>query len=94
MTPPRTRDRRLLAGAVVCFLILVPAALLCAVALVQGTILVDELPPPDLGTATSPEYEALGRQALACGALAVLALAGGVACAVLRQTGPAAPVPR
>jgi hypothetical protein len=90
MTTPRTRARLLLAGAVVCVLILVPAAALAAVALVQGAILVDELPAPDFGAATSPEHAALGRQALVCGAVAVLALAGAVACAVLRQTGPRA----
>ncbi|RIJ34191.1 hypothetical protein DZF93_09005, partial [Clavibacter michiganensis subsp. insidiosus] len=88
MTTPRTRARLLLAGAVVCVLVLVPAAALAAVALVQGAILVDELPPPDFGIATSPEYEALGRQALVCGAVAVLALAGLVVGVVLRQTGP------
>ncbi|OUE22563.1 hypothetical protein BFL34_00088 [Clavibacter michiganensis] len=90
MTTARTRARLLLVGAVVCALVLVPAAALAAVALVQGTILVDQLPPPDSGIATSPEYEALGRQALVRGAVAVLALAGLVACAVLRQTGPTA----
>ncbi|MBM7413003.1 hypothetical protein JOE38_002826 [Clavibacter michiganensis] len=90
MTTARTRARLLLAGAVICFTLLVPAAVLAAVALVQGAILIDELPPPAFGTATSPVHEALGRQALVCGVVAVLALAGGVACAVLRQTGPRA----
>lgn len=87
MTRPRTRARLLLAGAVICVLILVPAAVLAAVALFHGAILIDELPPADYGIATSPEYEALGRQALLCGAVAVLALAGGIACVVLHQTG-------
>ncbi|QOD44426.1 hypothetical protein [Clavibacter zhangzhiyongii] len=94
MTDPRARDRRLLVGAVVCVAVLLPAAVLCAVALVQGAILIDELPPPEFGIASSPEHEALGRQALACGAVAVLALVGAVACAVLRQAGPAAPTRR
>ncbi|WP_435093283.1 hypothetical protein [Clavibacter michiganensis] len=88
--PGRSRDRLLVAGAVLCFAVLVSAALLAAVALAQSAILVDELPPPDLGAATSPEHEALGRRALLAGAVAALALTGGILCVVRRYGVPAA----
>ncbi|MBF4617557.1 hypothetical protein ITJ44_05660 [Clavibacter sp. VKM Ac-2873] len=88
--PGRSRDRLLVAGAVLCVAILVSAALLAAVALVQSAVLVDELPSPDFGTATSPEYEALGRRALLAGAVAALALTGGILCLVRRYAVPAA----
>ncbi|MBF4623344.1 hypothetical protein [Clavibacter sp. VKM Ac-2872] len=89
-SPGRSRDRLLVAGAVLCFAVLVSAALLAAVTLAQSTILIDELPPADYGIATSPEYEALGRQALLCGAVAALALTGGILCVVRRYGVPAA----
>ncbi|RII95313.1 hypothetical protein, partial [Clavibacter michiganensis] len=88
--PDRSRDRLLVAGAVLCFAILAAAALLGAVALGQSAILVDELPSPDLGTATSPEHEALGRRALLAGAVAALALTGGILCVVRRYAVPTA----
>ncbi|MDO4018933.1 hypothetical protein QKG38_10235 [Clavibacter michiganensis] len=88
--PGRSRDRLLVAGAVLCFAILASAALLAAVALAQSAILIDELPPPDFGTATSPEHEALGRRALLAGAVAALALTGGILCVVRRYAVAAA----
>jgi hypothetical protein len=89
---PRTaRDRLLLAAAVLCLLVVVPAAVLAIVALMQGTILVDELPQGGSGQPTSPEYEDLGRRALVAGAVAALALATGILCLVRRYAGPAGP---
>ena len=88
--PHRLRDRLLVAGAVLCLVAFAVAAPTALVALLQGAVLVDELPPPDLGTATSPEQAALVRRAVVAGAVAALALAGGIVCVVRRYTAPAA----
>ncbi|KZC96575.1 MULTISPECIES: hypothetical protein [Clavibacter] len=88
--PSRPRDRLLLTGAVLCFVILAAAAPTALAALFESAVLVDRLPQPDLGTPTSPEYEALVRRAVLAGAVAALALTGGIVCLLRRYAVPAA----